>query len=105
MPYLGRDPARQLTHGRNQHEGSDADGTQATHKSAATTGYGAELWAMADGLRGSTDAAEYKHVMVGLVAELREQQAEGARLDAAIARNLALLGFGGGGDGMPGDDS
>ena len=29
-----------------------------------------------------------------LVAELREQQAEGARLDAAIADNLKALGFG-----------
>ena len=27
----------------------------------ATTGYEAELWAMADALRGSMDAAEYKH--------------------------------------------
>ena len=27
----------------------------------------AELWAMADALRGSTDAAEYKHVVLGLI--------------------------------------
>ena len=32
-----------------------------------TTGYEAELWAMADALRGSMDAAEYKHVVLGLV--------------------------------------
>ena len=32
--------------------------------------------------------------MKRLVAELREQQAEGARLDAAIEANLATLGFG-----------
>lgn len=31
-----------------------------------------------------------------LVAALQEQQAEGARLDAAIAENLKALGFGGG---------
>ena len=31
--------------------------------SGATTGYEAELWAMADALRGSMDAAEYKHVV------------------------------------------
>ena len=32
-----------------------------------TTGYEAELWAMADALRGSMDAAEYKHVALGLI--------------------------------------
>ncbi len=35
--------------------------------SGATTGYEAELWAMADALRGSMDAGEYKHVVLGLV--------------------------------------
>ena len=35
--------------------------------SGAITGYEAELWAMADALRGSMDAAEYKHVVLGLV--------------------------------------
>ena len=35
--------------------------------SGATTGYEAELWAMADALRGSMDAAEYKHVVLGLI--------------------------------------
>ena len=34
---------------------------------AATTGHEAELWRMADALRGSMDAAEYKHVVLGLV--------------------------------------
>ncbi|MCY3819248.1 MAG: class I SAM-dependent DNA methyltransferase, partial [Gammaproteobacteria bacterium] len=33
----------------------------------ATIGHEAELWAMADALRGSTDAAEYKHVVLGLL--------------------------------------
>ena len=33
----------------------------------ATTGYEAELWAMADALRGSMDAGEYKHVVLGLI--------------------------------------
>ncbi len=32
-----------------------------------TTGYEAELWATADSLRGSMDAAEYKHVVLGLI--------------------------------------
>ena len=33
----------------------------------ATTGYEAQLWEMADALRGSMDAAEYKHVVLGLI--------------------------------------
>ena len=33
----------------------------------ATTGYEGELWAMADALRGAMDAAEYKHVVLGLI--------------------------------------
>ena len=33
----------------------------------ATIGYEAELWGMADALRGSMDAAEYKHVVLGLI--------------------------------------
>ena len=33
----------------------------------ATTGYEADLWRMADALRGSMDAAEYKHVVLGLL--------------------------------------
>ena len=35
--------------------------------SGAITGYEAELWKMADSLRGSMDAAEYKHVVLGLI--------------------------------------
>ena len=31
------------------------------------SGYEADLWAMADALRGSMDAAEYKHVVLGLI--------------------------------------
>ncbi len=33
----------------------------------ANVGYEAELWKMADALRGSMDAAEYKHVVLGLI--------------------------------------
>ncbi|MBI4882157.1 MAG: SAM-dependent DNA methyltransferase [Planctomycetes bacterium] len=33
----------------------------------ATIGYEAELWRMADALRGGMDAAEYKHVVLGLI--------------------------------------
>lgn len=38
-----------------------------TNESGATVGYEAELWRMADALRGSMDAAEYKHVVLGLI--------------------------------------
>ncbi len=34
---------------------------------AANIGYEAQLWQMADALRGSMDAAEYKHVVLGLL--------------------------------------
>ena len=57
----------------------------------ATTGYEADLWRMADTLRGSMDAAEYKHVVLGLIflkyisdafeeihARLEGEQAQGA---------------------------
>ena len=33
----------------------------------ATVGYEAELWQMANALRGGMDAAEYKHVVLGLI--------------------------------------
>ena len=42
--------------------------TQANNSSGATVGYEAELWRMADALRGSMDAAEYKHVILGLIS-------------------------------------
>ena len=57
----------------------------------ANVGYEAELWQMADALRGSMDAAEYKHVVLGLIflkyvsdafeerhARLAAEQAKGA---------------------------
>ncbi|MCC7493179.1 MAG: type I restriction-modification system subunit M N-terminal domain-containing protein [Fimbriimonadaceae bacterium] len=63
----------------------------ATAASAATVGYEGQLWQMADALRGSMDAAEYKHVCLGLLflkyiadaveekhAALLAEQAQGA---------------------------
>lgn len=38
-----------------------------TKNDGATLGYEAQLWQMADTLRGSMDAAEYKHVVLGLI--------------------------------------
>jgi hypothetical protein len=37
-----------------------------SNDSGANVGYESELWQMADALRGSVDAAEYKHVVLGL---------------------------------------
>jgi type I restriction enzyme M protein len=39
----------------------------APNNDGATVGYEAQLWQMADALRGSMDAAEYKHVCLGLL--------------------------------------
>ena len=65
--------------------------TKKAMDNGATTGYEAELWRMADTLRGSMDAAEYKHVVLGLIflkyisdafeevhARLEAEKAEGA---------------------------
>ena len=62
-----------------------------TAGSGANVGYEAQLWQMADALRGSMDAAEYKHVVLGLIflkyisdafeeqhAKLEAEKAQGA---------------------------
>ncbi len=41
--------------------------TDVKSNNGATVGYEAQLWQMADALRGSMDAAEYKHVVLGLI--------------------------------------
>jgi type I restriction enzyme M protein len=46
-------------------KGKRADGNG--HDTAANVGFEAKLWAAADALRGSMDAAEYKHVVLGLL--------------------------------------
>jgi len=90
---------------------------------ASAIGFEAELWRAADALRSNMDAAEYKHVvlellflkyisdafeeqhakldaepfaekMAALATTWRTQQAEAARLDAAIAANLERWGYG-----------
>ena len=40
------------------------------------------------------DGEPFEEKMARLTAQLREQQAEGAKLDAAIAANLTMLGLG-----------
>ena len=64
-----------------------ASSRSATESSSgsATVGYEAQLWQMADALRGNMDAAEYKHVVLGLIflkyiSDAFEEQH--ARLDA-----------------------
>lgn len=37
------------------------------NNNGANVGYEAQLWKMADALRGGMDAAEYKHVVLGLI--------------------------------------
>jgi type I restriction enzyme M protein len=48
---------------RTSRKAKDETGTQ----SAATVGFEAKLWAAADKLRSNMDAAEYKHVVLGLI--------------------------------------
>jgi type I restriction-modification system DNA methylase subunit len=68
-----------------------AKATKRNNATAASVGYEAELWRMADALRGSMDAAEYKHVVLGLIflkyisdafeaqhAELEAEKVQGA---------------------------
>ena len=45
--------------------GKQRDGGVTRPNGVVTTGHEAELWAMAAALRGSMDAAEYKHVVLG----------------------------------------
>ena len=54
-----------MARGRPRKRQSDHEATPDAQ--AATTGYEAELWRMADTLRGSMDASEYKHVVLGLI--------------------------------------
>ena len=50
-----------MTTGRRRQTKPQADGN------GAATGYEADLWRMADSLRGNMDSAEYKHVVLGLI--------------------------------------
>ena len=87
----------------NPKESKTNSGKQSNNNSA-TTGYEAELWQMADALRGSMDAAEYKHVVLGLIflkyisdafeekhAQLETERADGADPedpDEYLAQNI-----------------
>jgi hypothetical protein len=78
-----------------------------TNGNGANLGFEEKLWAAADKLRGHMDAAEYKHVVLGLIFlkyifeenmqrltnTLAAQFKEGAKLEKAILKNLAGLDF------------
>jgi type I restriction enzyme M protein len=46
---------------------SRADAAKESAQSGATLGFEAKLWLTADKLRNNMDAAEYKHVVLGLI--------------------------------------
>src|SRR5438477_2141026 len=52
---------------RNAKRGATATGQRAKATDSATVGLEAKLWAAADALRNNMDAAEYKHVVLGLI--------------------------------------
>ena len=54
-----------MARGRPRRNAPDSDSKAGGN--GANVGYEAQLWQMADALRGSMDAAEYKHVALGLI--------------------------------------
>ncbi|MGB6535340.1 MAG: type I restriction-modification system subunit M N-terminal domain-containing protein [Xanthobacteraceae bacterium] len=75
-------------------------GNSKSNGSTANLGFEAKLWAAADALRNNMDAAEYKHVVLGLIflkyisdafeakhAELDAQRKQGA--DRRTRTNIA----------------
>src|SRR5438128_7999917 len=80
-----------MARGRSKGNGAGAVQTGGVQNSAARLGFEAKLWQAADALRNNMDAAEYKHVVLGLIflkyisdafeakhAELDAQRGEGA---------------------------
>src|SRR2546422_2699575 len=76
---------------RKAKTGTTRTGRVTQPKNGATLGFEAKLWAAADALRNNMDAAEYKHVVLGLIflkyisdafeakhAELEAYKAQGA---------------------------
>lgn len=57
---------------------------------AANIGYEAQLWQMADALRGSMDSAEYKHVVLGLLFLKYISDKNMPNLRQSAARGLIL---------------
>ncbi len=59
----------------------------------ANLGFEAKLWATADALRNNMDAAEYKHVVLGLIFIKYISDAFEAKHAELAASILAALGF------------
>ncbi len=57
---------------------------QPTPTTAATVGYEAELWELADALRGSMDAVECKHVGLGLIGAQAKGNCNGGKANIAL---------------------
>jgi type I restriction enzyme M protein len=85
------EPVRGRAMPRGRPRGNGATGAKPQQDSAARLGFEAKLWQAADALRNNMDAAEYKHVVLGLIflkyisdafeakhAELNAERAEGA---------------------------
>jgi type I restriction enzyme M protein len=81
------------------------------YRSSVNLRFEVSQWAAADKLRSNLDAAEYRHVVLGLIflkfisdtfeeelrwltAKLEEQFAESARLEKAIRKNLRGMEYG-----------
>lgn len=60
-----------------------------TTSTAAPLGYEAQLWQMADALRGPMDAAEYRHVVLGLFVATRGQLFYSARIPNGPAHHCS----------------
>src|ERR1700751_3729563 len=105
-----------MARGRQKRNGADSG-----NGNGATLGFEAKLWQAADALRNNMDAAEYKHVVLGLIflkyisdafeakhTELDAQRSDGA--DPEDPRRKHLLGAAGRalvlseGRGPPADD-
>jgi hypothetical protein len=66
--------------------------TKPEPSTSATVGYEAEPWQMADALRGSMDAAEYKHVVLGLISSTTPWPASSAKIGDEASRAKDVLG-------------
>jgi len=74
---------------------------RAAANNGATLGFEKRMWEAADALRGSMDAAEYNHVVLGIIFlkyisnsfEEHHAHLEAGRLDKKIWKNLGKLGF------------
>src|SRR2546430_1495676 len=62
-----RKEGKRITMARGRPTNTPTDNKAKRNDNGANVGYEAQLWQMADALRGSVDAAEYKHVVLGLI--------------------------------------